>query len=122
MIRFVTATALLALSFVAQAQLRMGVEMGVVAPICMTRESAVEIASTDVEKGLPAAIAVFNAKDDCNRMPVRMRAVRIVLEAPTKADPMRIVRVVEVQARAPDASMVTVYLLTDGPVQGPPIT
>lgn len=95
--------------------IRVGEAQWVRAPVCTSEASATEAAKADSEKGVQAAVAVLNAKDDCGFAQVKAQIVRIVFSAETERGAT--VRVVEAKVELEDRTWLTLYVLTDVPVK-----
>lgn len=104
----------------ANAQDAMGLKMGdtIVArvPICLSQESAVKVAVTDSEKGVPAALDAIIAAKDCGIGVVNIRLVKIVAQYSTERK--AILKVVEVRVEMQDDSWKPAWVLMDIPIQG----
>lgn len=86
------------------------------AAFCATKEAAVAIAKVDSEKGSDIAFELFKSNPNCGLGTAVLTVKSVVLSLPIKRGGK--VSVLEVQVELGDGSKQTLFVLTDGEVQG----
>lgn len=112
-VAFYTIIALFSVSFAkatfAEDLLRMGQEISLAAPFCMTRASMVEVAAADQADGPDAAMKVLDAHGDCAMGNGTVKLTRVIQEFKVTRGT---VSVIEVEIEAQKIKFVA-YIIVD---------
>lgn len=100
----------------AQVTVEMGKLQHVHAPMCLTREDMEEVARADSTGGIPAALTLLKAKENCGLGEAMALVKSVTLSLPTERG--KTVRVLEIQVDMADGSKVIIYMLSDVEVVG----
>jgi hypothetical protein len=113
---FITALLLVASSAQGFVRVPMNKKQAMFAPICIDKADAIRVADADKQSGPPGAQKAFAEGKSCGIAEVLIELQRIVHTVKTPDG--RTTRVIEAQVDLEDGTRVTVFMLTDGYIEG----